>query len=203
VSNHAQLRTPERVARARWLEYITLTWNVVEAGVAITAGVLAGSIALIGFGLDSIVESFSAAVVLWEFRGVSEERERRALRLIAVSFYMLAAYVTIEAARDLIWAERPGESVAGMALVGTSLVLMPLLARAKRRLGIEMHSATLVADAKETALCAYLSGVLLGGLLLNATLGWWWADPMAALFIAWQAVKEGREAWEGERCECD
>lgn len=191
--------------RGLWLAYATIGWNVVECVIAVTAGAAAGSIALIGFGLDSAVEVASASVIVWQFRaerrhGVDERREQRALRLIAVSFFALAAYVTVQSAFDLFGAGEADTSAVGIALAAVSLVVMPVLAVMKRRTGRAMGSRTLVADAAETQLCTYLSAVLLVGLLLNATVGWWWADPLAALVIAALAVKEGREAWRGEEC---
>jgi divalent metal cation (Fe/Co/Zn/Cd) transporter len=180
------------------LEYATLGYNALEAVVAIASGVSAGSIALVGFGLDSVIEVFAASVVVWEFRGVSEERTRRALRLIAISFFVLAAYVAIEATRDLIVGAEPAESVPGIILAGASLLVMPTLAIAKRRTGRQLGSMTLLADATETLLCSYLSAILLVGLVLNATVGWWWADPLAGLGIAYLAVREGLEAWRVE-----
>jgi divalent metal cation (Fe/Co/Zn/Cd) transporter len=168
---------------------------VLEAVVAVSAGIVAGSIALIGFGLDSLIEVFAATVVVWEMRGVSEDRERVALRLIAVSFFVLAAYVSIEAIRDLAVGAEAAESDVGIALAAVSLVVMPVLAIMKRRVGRAMDSRTLVADSTETLLCSYLSAILLVGLVLNATVGWWWADPLAAMGIAALAVREGREAW--------
>jgi divalent metal cation (Fe/Co/Zn/Cd) transporter len=170
----------------------------VEAVVAVWAGLAAGSIALVGFGLDSLIEVFAASVVVWQLQGASEERERRALRLIGLSFFFLAAYVTIEAIRDLIVASEAEESTVGIVLAAVSLALMPVLAFFKRRVGKAMNSPTLIADSTETLLCSYLSLILLVGLLLNATVGWWWADPLAALGIAFLAVREGLEAWRGE-----
>lgn len=190
----AQLRR-----RGLRLEYLTVAWNVVEAVVAVGAGVAAGSIALVGFGLDSLIEVFAAVVVIWEFTGVGEERERRALRLIAISFFALAAFVVVEAGRELVFGTEAEESPIGIALAATSLLIMPALALVKRRTGERLGSATLVADSTETLLCAYLSATLLAGLVLNAIVGWWWADPLAALGIAGLAFREGKEAWEGER----
>jgi divalent metal cation (Fe/Co/Zn/Cd) transporter len=180
------------------LEYATIGYNALEAVAAIASGIAAESIALIGFGLDSVVEVFAASVVVWEFRGVSEDRTRRALRLIAISFFVLAAYVTVEAVRDLLVGAEPAESVPGIILAGASLLVMPALAVAKRRTGRQLGSPTLLADATETFLCSYLSAILLAGLLLNATVGWWWADPLAALGIAYLAVREGVDAWRGD-----
>jgi divalent metal cation (Fe/Co/Zn/Cd) transporter len=165
----------------------------------LSAGIAAGSIALVGFGLDSVIEVFAASVVVWELRGdPDEERERKALRCIAISFLALATYVSVEAVRDLIIRAEPAESLPGIVLAVVSLVVMPLLAVAKRRTGQKMGSATLLADSTETLLCSYLSAVLLAGLLLNATVGLWWADPVAALGIAFLALREGLEASRGQ-----
>jgi len=194
-------QTPVLQRRAVRLAWATIGWNVVEAAVAIAAGVAANSIALVGFGLDSTVEVMSAVVIVWQFRGLAEERERRALKLIAISFFGLAAYVAVQAIIDLAGTSRPESSPVGIGLAIASLVVMPLLARAKRRTGNAMGSVTVVADSNQTKLCAYLSAILLGGLVLNATAGWWWADPVAALAIAALAVNEGREAWRGETCD--
>jgi divalent metal cation (Fe/Co/Zn/Cd) transporter len=170
----------------------------VEAVVAVGAGIAAGSIALVGFGFDSLIEVFAASVVVWQLREANEERTSRALRLIAISFFVLTAYVTVEAVRELFVGAEASESTVGIALAAVSLLIMPALAFAKRRTGRQMGSATLVADSKETLLCSYLSAILLGGLLLNATVGWWWADPLAALGIAFLAAREGWEAWSGD-----
>ena len=186
------------VRRARRLAYLTIAWNVVEAVVAITSGVAAGSLALIGFGVDSTIETLSAVVVLWRLMDVSDAREQRALRLIGASFFLLAAYVTVQSVHDLATASRPDPSIPGIVITGLSVVVMPLLARAKERVGTELGSRVVLADAVETRLCAYLSAIVLGGLLLNGLLGWWWADPVAALAVAFIAVREGREAWQGE-----
>ncbi len=187
--------------RAVRLAWATIAWNVVEAVVAIAAGTAAGSIALIGFGLDSTVEVMSSVVIVWQFRGLAEDRERRALKMIATSFFALAAYVAVQAIIDLLRRSEPKSSLVGIGLAIASLIVMPLLARAKRRNGTAMGSATVVADSNQTKLCAYLSAILLAGLILNATAGWWWADPVAALGIAALAVHEGREAWRGETCD--
>lgn len=201
--------TAERQAMLRrrglLLAYATIGWNVIECVIAVTAGAAAGSIALVGFGLDSAVEVGSASVIVWQFRaeqrhGVDERRERIALKLIALSFFVLAAYVSVQAAIDLFGAGEADASSVGIALAAVSLVVMPALAVMKRHTGKALGSRTLVADAAETFLCTYLSAVLLVGLLLNATVGWWWADPLAALVIAGLAVKEGLEAWKGEDC---
>jgi divalent metal cation (Fe/Co/Zn/Cd) transporter len=181
------------------LEYATIGWNLLEAVVAVWAGLVAGSIALVGFGLDSLIEVFAASVVVWELRGENEDRQAKALRLIAISFFVLATYVSVEAVRDLIVGSEAAESTVGIVLAAISLVVMPLLAIAKRGVGRQLDSPTLLADAMETLLCSYLSAILLVGLLLNATVGWWWADPLAALGIAYLAVREGLEAWRGEQ----
>jgi divalent metal cation (Fe/Co/Zn/Cd) transporter len=197
------------VKRGLWLAALTITWNVIEAVVAIGAGIAAGSLALVAFGFDSIIEVLSAWVVVWQFRGelrggYDEERERRALKAIAVTFFVLAAYVVLEAGRDLLFTDgQADESTVGIVLAALSLAVMPMLAFAKRRTATDLGSPTLRADAQETFLCAWLSAALLAGLVLNATLGWWWADSLAALAIAGLAVKEGREAWEGDRCDDD
>lgn len=192
------IQTSSLIRRAVRLEYFTITWNVIEAVVAIGAGVSAGSIALIGFGFDSSIESFAGAVVLWQLRGAEdEERKERALKLIAVTFFVLAAYVVFESLRDLITNAEPETSFTGIGIAIVSIIVMPTLALAKRRLAERMGSAVLRADAAETFLCSWLSVILLAGLILNATVGWWWADPVAALGIAWLALREGREAWSG------
>lgn len=187
------------VRRALWLEYLTISWNVIEAVVAVGAGVVAGSIALVGFGFDSSIEAFAASVVVWQLRGrSSRERERRALRMIAFTFFVLAGYVIIESVRDLVVNEEAQVSRVGIGLAIVSLIVMPTLGWFKRKTGRELGSRVLIADSAETFLCAWLSGILLVGLLLNAAVGWWWADPLAALGIAWLALREGREAWIGE-----
>lgn len=186
------------VRRARQLAWFTIGWNVIEAVVAIWAGAAAGSLALIGFGVDSTIETLSAFVVLWRLQGVAEEREERALQLVAVSFFLLAAYIVVESARDLLTGSAPEVSVPGIAITALSLVVMPLLARAKQQVGRRLGDRVVLADAVETWLCTYLSAIVLVGLVLNAVFGLWWADPVAALGVAWLAVREGREAWEGE-----
>jgi len=195
--------TTERLrSRAVILAWATIAWNVVEAVVAIAAGLEAGSLALIGFGLDSTIEVASAAVILWQFAGADEERERQALRFIALSFFALAAYVTVQALSDLARSAEPDTSVVGIVLAASSLVVMPLLATAKRRTAQRLDSVTVAADSQQTWLCTYLSAVLLVGLGLNAAFEWWWADPVAGLVIAVLALREGREAWAGDTC-CD
>ena len=192
--------TTDLARRGLRLEYFTIAWNVLEGIVSIAAGIAAGSIALVVFGLDSFIEVAAAGVVVWELRGVDEARERRALRLIALTFFALGVYVAVSATRDLLIHEHPGESIPGIVIAALSLVVMPTLASAKRRTGRAINSAPLVADAQETFLCSYLSAILLAGLALNAMFGWWWADPIAAYGIAILAVREGREAWRGDDC---
>ncbi|MEU0158047.1 cation transporter [Streptomyces sp. NPDC006261] len=190
--------------RVRLLVAATIAYNVIEAIAAITAGTIASSTALIGFGLDSIVEVSSAAAVAWQFsardHAVREAREQRTLRIIAVSFVALAAYVTVDAVRALAGPGEAERSVPGIVIAALSLAIMPFLSAAQRKAGRELGSASAVADSKQTLLCTYLSAVLLLGLVLNATLGWSWADPIAALVIAAVAVKEGRDAWQGKGC---
>ncbi|WP_051753329.1 cation transporter [Streptosporangium amethystogenes] len=199
------LPAPDRRAvlqrRIRLLVAATITYNVIEAVVAITAGTIASSAALIGFGLDSIVEVASAAAVAWQFSAADHERrEKTALRIIAISFFALAAYVTFDAVRALLGVGEAEHSTPGLILAALSLIVMPFLSAAQRRAGRELGSASAVADSKQTLLCTYLSAVLLVGLALNSLFGWSWADPIAALVIAAVAVKEGREAWRGDAC---
>ncbi|MET9565774.1 cation transporter [Streptomyces tauricus] len=184
--------------RIRLLVAATITYNVIEAAVALTAGTIASSTALVGFGLDSVIEVSSAAAIAWQFsardHALRQAREKATLRIIAVSFFVLAAYVGIDAVRALAGAGEAEPSVPGIVIAALSLAVMPFLSAAQRRAGRELGSASAVADSKQTLLCTYLSAVLLAGLVLNATLGWSWADPIAALVIAAIAVKEGRDA---------
>jgi divalent metal cation (Fe/Co/Zn/Cd) transporter len=193
----------DHLRRGRRLEYFTLGWNALEAGVAIGAGWLAGSIALVGFGVDSLIESLSGAILLWRLASsaLDESRERLSLRLVGVSFFLLAAYVCFEAVKSLISSEEPKASILGIVLAVASLIVMPLLARAKRKVAADINSHALVADSRQTDICAYLSAILLGGLALNALFGWWWADPVAALIMVPIIAREGIEAWQGEVCE--
>ncbi|MHC6175221.1 cation transporter [Glutamicibacter sp. X7] len=187
--------------RIRLIVGLTIGYNVIEAIIALAAGAGASSVALIGFGLDSIVEVLSAAAVAWQFAGPDpESREKKALRLIAISFFALAAYVSISAVLTLAGAMQPEHSKVGIILTVTSLVIMPLLSWFERRTGRELGSASAVADSKQTLICSYLSAAVLVGLLANSLFGWSWADPVAALFIAAFAVREGLEAWRGEAC---
>lgn len=187
--------------RAQLLAGASVTYNVVEAVIAITAGVVAGSVALVGFGLDSVVEVSSGLIVLWQFRHrIPESRERTALRLMAISFFALAAYVCVESVRAIVVGHEPDSSTVGIVLASLSLLIMPFLSWAQRRTGRALGSNAVVADSTQTLLCTYLSAVLLLGLVLNATLGWVWADPVAGLAIAAIAAREGRDAWRGEGC---
>jgi len=187
--------------RAQLLAGASVTYNVLEAIVALTAGLAAGSVALVGFGLDSTVEVSSGLIILWQFRHrLPESRERQALRLLAVSFFVLAAYVGFESVRALVTGSEPESSPVGIGLAIASLLVMPVLSWAQRRTGKALGSNAVVADGTQTLLCTYLSAVLLVGLVANATLGWSWADPIAGLVIAAVAVREGREAWRGEGC---
>lgn len=207
-SNHATptLTVDERARlgrRAQLLAGASVSYNAIEAIVAITAGAGASSIALVGFGLDSLVEMSSGLIILWQFHHrMPEARERTALRAIAVSFFALAAYVAFESVRALVTGEGGETSTAGIVIAALSVMVMPALSWAQRRTGRQLGSVTVVADSKQTLLCTYLSAVLLVGLLLNATLGWWWADPAVGLVIAVLAVREGREAWRGDACTC-
>ena len=197
------------VRRGLRLEYLTVGWNAVEAVVSLAAGALAGSVALVGFGADSLIEVSSGAVLLWRLRAEAsdarraERVERRALRLVGWCFLALAAYVAYESAASLARREAPEASAVGVALAALSLVVMPLLARAKRRVADGLSSRALAADSRQTDICAYLSAILLGGLALNALLGWWWADPLAALLMTPIIIREGIEALRGESCRDD
>ena len=187
--------------RARLLVWATIAWNAVEAVVAIGAGAAASSGALVSFGLDSTVEVSAALVALWYLRGDSDERELRAGRLIALSFWALAAWVTFDATTDLLAGDRPDASTVGIVLTALSVVAMPALGFAKQRTGRALDSSALVAESNETLVCAYLSVAVLVGLVLNALFEWWWADPIAALVVAAIAAHEGLEAWRGELLE--
>lgn len=187
--------------RAQLLAGASVVYNLIEAVIAVSAGLVAGSVALVGFGLDSMVEVSSGLIILWQFRHpLPEVRERRALRLMALSFFALAAWISFESVRTLFAETEPETSWVGMGLAALSLLIMPFLSWAQRRTGKALGSNAVVADSTQTLLCTYLSAVLLVGLGLNAALGWSWADPLAALVIAAVAVREGVEAWRGEGC---
>jgi divalent metal cation (Fe/Co/Zn/Cd) transporter len=193
----------EHLRHGRKLEYFTIGWNMVEAGVAIGAGWFAGSIALVGFGVDSLIESLSGSVLLWRLFSPAhdESREKIALKLVGISFLILAACVAFEAVKSLFAHEPPKTSFVGIGLSVVSLIIMPLLARAKRLSASNLESRAMKADSRQTDLCAYLSAILLGGLALNALFGWWWADPVAALIMVPIIAREGFEGLRGEACE--
>lgn len=197
------------VRRGRRLEYLTVLWNSLEALISIVAGIVAGSIALVGFGLDSVIETSSGAVMLWRLHhsnerdtAARERAERIALRLVGVSFLALATYVGIDAAISLYRRDAPESSIVGIGIAALSLIVMPLLARAKRRVASQLNSGAMQADSRQTDICAYLSAILLGGLALNAAMGWWWADPIAALVMVPIIAKEGVEALQNKSCTC-
>ena len=195
------------VRRGRYLEYFTIGYNSLEGLIAVGAGLVAGSVALVGFGFDSLIEVTSGAVLLWRLHAdVDEGRRERveaiSLRLVGVCFVVLALYVSYDSIKSLLRREAPDESLIGIVLAAVSLIIMPLLVRAKRKVARSINSGALMADSKQTELCTYLSAILLGGLLLNALLGWWWADPVAALIMVPIIAKEGIEALRGETC-CD
>lgn len=199
-ARHAQIR------RGQMLEYFTVGYNSLEGVIAIAAGLFAGSIALVGFGFDSAIEVISGFALLWRLYGDADETrrermEQRALRIVGVSFFILGAYVTFDAVKSLVRREAPEESIVGIVLAAVSVIVMPLLVRAKRRVARAIGSAALHADAMQTQICTYLSAILLGGLVLNAAFGWWWADPVAALVMVPILAKEGWEAIRGEHCD--
>lgn len=193
--------------RGRRLEYFTIAWNIAEGVIAIVAGAFAGSISLVGFGIDSLIEVTSGAALLWRMTvdadaARREAIERRSLQIVGWCFVALAVYIAYEAAMSLWRREPPERSLPGIVLAAISLVTMPLLSRAKRKVAAALNSAAMRADAKQTEFCAYLSAILLIGLLLNAVLGWWWADPAAALIMVPIIANEGREALSGDHCSC-
>lgn len=191
------------VRRGRLLEYLTVSWNLIEAAVSIGAGVLAGSMSLVGFGIDALIESASATTMLWRLQTGTrgEERERLALKLVGVSFLLLGAYVAYSAVKSVLLREPAEISIAGIIIAALSLVVMPLLARAKRRVAAALNSRAMQADSRQSDLCAYLSAILLVGLSLNALFGWWWADAIAALVMVPIIVREGILSLRGETCD--
>jgi divalent metal cation (Fe/Co/Zn/Cd) transporter len=191
------------VRRARFWARVGLAWHGIEAGVALAAGIVAGSVALVGFGADSVIELIAGFVVLWRFadsREGSAAAEDRAQKLIAASFVLIAAYVGVEAVRSLVVAAEPDASWVGIGLSVVTLLTMPLLARAKTAVARDLHSSAGVSEARQTVLCSWMAAALLAGLGANAVLGWWWADPVAGLAIAGMALSEARSAWRGEQC---
>lgn len=193
--------TTKQVRRGRRLAYITIGWNSLEGILAVGAAIFAGSVALVGFGVDSVIEVSSGAIVLWRLVS-GEKREKLALKLVGVSFLALGAYIAFDAVKSLIYRELPNASYIGIGVAALSLIVMPLLARAKRKVATNLNSRAMHADSRQTDLCAYLSAILLGGLILNAIFGWWWADPVAALIMVPIIAKEGIDALRGETC-CD
>jgi divalent metal cation (Fe/Co/Zn/Cd) transporter len=211
VQLQQRLQSPppqERAAlerRTKLLAWSGNGWHVVEFAIAVGAGVAAGSVALIGFGIDSVIEALAGGVIVWLSsggRGSSRTAERRAQQLIASSYALLVLYIAVEATRDLIGSNHPEASWIGVGLAAFTAPTMPLLARAKRNVGRKLNSSATVSEASQNMICAYLSIALLAGLLANALLGWWWADPSAALVIAAVAAKEGVDSWRGESCDC-
>ena len=200
---HASPEYLRLARRARLLSWASLGYMALEGLVAIVAGIVAGSIALIGFGLDSAIEGFASVVIVWRFTGRrthSPAAEDRAQKLVAIQFFILAPYVAVESVRTLVNGSHADESIVGIALAASSLVVMPWLGRAKRRIGSQIRSSATASEGKQNLLCAYLAGALLIGLLGNALFGAWWLDPAVGLLIAYVAVKEGREAWRGDAC---
>lgn len=204
VQQHAERAIAVR--RGRLLEYLTIAWNMLEGVISIFAGLFAGSIALIGFGFDSLIEVSSGAALLWRLHMDAPERREKAeaiaLKLVGISFILLAVYVAFDAIKSLVQRDLPEASYLGIAVAALSLLVMPYLAKAKRRVAAMIRSRALQADSRQTDICAYLSAILLGGLLLNALFGWWWADPVAALLMVPIIAREGIEALRGETC-CD
>jgi divalent metal cation (Fe/Co/Zn/Cd) transporter len=204
IGSSADAQRAGLVARGRRLEYVTIGWNTFEAVVALVSGLLAGSVALVGFGLDSVIETMSAGILLWRFRSElhSEKREQRARRLVGICFLLLATYITVDSIRSLWSRAQPERSLAGILISLAALVVMPLLGRAKRRVAAQLSSGALHSDSRQADFCAYLSAILLAGLLLHAWLGWWWADPAAALVMVPIIAREGVQGLRGEACEC-
>lgn len=191
--------------RAKQLAWGGNAWHLVEFAIAVGAGIAAGSVALVGFGIDSVIEALAGGVIVWLFsggRGSSHAAERRAQQLIAASYAILVAYIAVEATRDLAGSHHPDVSWIGIGLAAFTAPTMPLLARAKRNIGRKLNSSATISEASQNMICAYLSVALLAGLLANALAGWWWADPAAALVIAAVAAKEGVESWRGDSCDC-
>jgi divalent metal cation (Fe/Co/Zn/Cd) transporter len=200
---HASPEYLRLARRAKLLSWASLSYMALEGLVAVVAGIAAGSIALIGFGIDSAIEGFASVVIVWRFTGartLSHAAEARAQKLVAVQFFILAPYVAVEAIRALVNGSHAEESMVGIALAASSLVVMPLLGRAKQRIGSRIGSSATASEGKQNLLCAYLAAALLVGLLGNALVGAWWLDPLVALLIAYVAVREGIEAWRGDAC---
>jgi divalent metal cation (Fe/Co/Zn/Cd) transporter len=200
---HGSTAYVREARKAKWLSWASLAYMAVEGMVAIVAGLVAGSIALIGFGIDSAIEGFASVIIVWRFTGsrtLSHAAENRAQKLVAIQFFILAPYVGIESVRALIEGHHADESLVGIALAASSVVVMPWLGRAKQRIGSRIGSSATASEGKQNLLCAYLAGALLIGLLGNALFGAWWLDPIVGLLIAALAISEGREAWRGDAC---
>ncbi len=193
------------IRKGRFLEYVTVTWDVLEALGSIVAAALSGSVALLSYGIDSVIEVFSGSILLWRLQEgeKGEAREQLAARLVGISLFALSVYILYDAGSSLLLHQPPETSYLGIVIASISVVVMPLLARAKRKVAKGISSKAMHADSKQTDICAYLSAILLVGLGLNAIFGWWWADPVSALIMIPIIVKEGKEAFEGELCECD
>jgi divalent metal cation (Fe/Co/Zn/Cd) transporter len=204
MSTGTSILPPQQTAiqHGRLVEYLCMAWMLVEAAVGIGSGIVAGSIALVGFGADSVIELFSSGVLIWRLREgtLGQQREHTALKLVGISFFALATYVSFDAVQDLALGHRPQPSYIGIGLAAAALVIMPLLARAKRRVAATLQSRAMHADSRQSDFCAYLSAILLGGLILNAIFDWWWADPGAALLMVALMIREGIQALRGERC---
>ena len=202
------LRPAERdrlIGRAKALSWLSLAWMTVEGAVAITAALIAGSVALLGFGIDSAIEGLASVIVIWRFTGtrrLSDQAELRAQKAVAISFFLLAPYIAQDAIRALVAGEHPSTSWVGIGLSVSSIVVMPLLGHAKQRIGARLGSGATAGEGTQNLLCAYMAAGVLVGLAANAAFGWWWLDPVIALVIAVIAVREGREAWAGEGCGC-
>ncbi len=193
------------IRRAKALSWLSLAWMTVEGTIAITAALSAGSVALLGFGIDSAIEGFASVIVIWRFTGArrhSDHAELRAQKAVAISFFLLAPYIAQDAIHALIVGDHPSTSWVGIGLAVSSIVVMPLLGRAKQRIGARLGSRATAGEGAQNLLCAYMAAGVLVGLAANATVGWWWLDPIIALAIAVIAVREGREAWAGEDCAC-
>ncbi len=199
----SSLERENLLARGRRLEYLTVGWNGLEAAIALAAGMAAGSVALVGFGLDSVIETASAVILLWRLRAAQENKhaEQRAHRLVGICFLLLASYIAIESARALWLASVPEKSIAGIGIACAAIIVMPLLARAKRKVAARLGSGALDSDSRQADFCAYLSAILLMGLALNWLQGWWWADPVAALIMVPIIAREGVHGLRGKACE--